>query len=103
MGYIHNTTFIVERSITEAFIHWAMTVYIPAAEKSGIFSHITLAKILTVIDPATVNFSIQMRSESYEMAEQWDSDTAVLLKDDLAARLGAERVMFFATNMEIIR
>ncbi|MDE5608700.1 MAG: DUF4286 family protein [Muribaculaceae bacterium] len=103
MEYIHNTTFIVERSVADDFISWARNVYIPAAERSGHFRDITMAKILAEIDPAAINFCIQMRSESLSSSEQWHCDTALILKDDIAARLGAERVMFFSTDMEIIK
>ena len=103
MEYIHNTTFIVERSVAEKFTQWVQEVYIPAAERSGLFRQITMAKILAEIDPAAVNYCVQMRSDSLETSEQWHRDTAVILKDDIAAHLGAERVMFFSTDMEVIK
>ena len=102
MAYIHNTTFIVERRLIEAFKEWAQKVFIPAARESQLFEAITFARILTEIDPTTVNFAVQMRAHSLEKVEQWHRDTANLLKDDIAARLGAESVLCFATNMEVI-
>ena len=100
--FIHNTTFIVERTLTVKFTEWARTVFIKAAHESGRFSSITLTRILTQVDPDAINFAIQMTSTSLESAQQWHDDVATLLKDDLAARLGRQRVMFFSTDMEVI-
>ncbi len=102
MEYIHNTTFVVDRTTASEFIEWAKSVYMPAAEKSGHFHHITMAKILAEIDPSVENYCIQLRSHSLSKSEQWHNDTALILKDDLAARLGAQRVLFFSTDMEVI-
>lgn len=100
--FIHNTTFIVDREIVIPFVEWARTVYIKAACDSGRFSSITMARILTQVDPNAVSFAIQMSSQSLESANEWHNDVAALLKDGIAARLGAQRVLFFSTDMEVI-
>lgn len=100
--FIHNTTFIVERSLIAKFTEWARTVFIKAARESGRFDSVTMARILIQTDPDAVNFAIQMTSSSLDNARQWHNDTASLLKDDLAARLGQQNVMFFSTDMEVI-
>ncbi|MDE6153823.1 MAG: DUF4286 family protein [Muribaculaceae bacterium] len=100
--YIHNTTFIVDREVVIQFVEWARSIFVKAACESGRFHSVTIARILTQVDPDTVNFAIQMTSESLESATEWHNDVATLLKDALAARLGAQRVMFFTTDMEVI-
>ncbi len=100
--FIHNTTFIIRRQLTEDFIEWARTVFIKAACESGRFDSVTMARILTEVDPDAVNIAIQMTSDSLENARQWHDDTASILKDDLAARLGQQNVLFFSTDMETI-
>lgn len=100
--FIHNTTFIAEKSTVPTFINWAKSVYIPAARHSGNFTDITFSKILSDIDPQTENFSIQMRSDSLQTSQQWHNDVALVLRDDLAAWVGAEKVLFFSTDMEVI-
>jgi len=100
--YIHNTTFIVERSIVPEFTGWARGVFIKAARESGLFGTVTMARILTQVDPDAVNFAIQMISVSLEKAAAWRDEVAVPLKNDLLAGLGAQRVMSFSTDMEVI-
>lgn len=101
MDYLHNTTFVVERSATEEFLTWVRTTYIPAAKHSGHFKEVNLVKILMEIDPDASNYAVQMRSTSLENARQWHNDVATILKDDISARMG-ERVVFFSTDMEVI-
>lgn len=100
--YIHNTTFIVESKLAAHFEEWARKVYMKAACDSGSFSSVSMCRILTAVDPAVVNYAIQLSSGSLERARAWHSDVATLLRDDLAARLGRERVLFFSTDMEVI-
>lgn len=100
--YIHNTTFVVDRGVADRFEDWARRVYMPAARDSGHFHSVTMARILTEIAPDTVNYAIQMTCPSLDAAACWQRDVAALLRDDIAARLGAHRVMFFATEMEIL-
>lgn len=100
--FIHNTTFVVDREIVIPFVEWARTVFIKAAYDSKRFHSVTMARILTQTDPDTVNFAIQMKSSSLESAAEWHNDVATLLKDGMSARLGAGRVLFFTTDMEII-
>lgn len=100
--FIHNTTFVVERSVSGAFEEWARSIYVKAARESGRFATVTMAKILTEVSPETVNYAIQMMSPTLEGARDWQRDVAALLHDDIAARLGADRVLFFATEMEVL-
>lgn len=100
--YIHNTTFIVERSLAARFEDWARNVYMKAVKDSLKFDSVTMSRILTEVDPMAINYSIQLESCSMERSEAWHRDVAALLKDDLASRLGRERVMFFSTDMEVL-
>lgn len=102
MEYLHNTTFVVEKNVTNVFTQWVKDVYLIAARQSGLFSSVEFVKILVEVDPSAVNYAVLMRSQSLSDAEQWHRDTATLLRDDLKARLG-DRVMFFSTDMEVIR
>lgn len=100
--YIHNTTFIVDSCLVAQFLDWARLSFIPEARDSGYFNNVTMARILTEIQPDTVNIAIQMTAQSLNETLEWHAITAAPLIDDLIARLGANRVMFFATSMEII-
>lgn len=100
--YIHNTTFIVDRNIVSTFLEWAHNIFAKAANESGRFKTVTIARILTQTDPDTVNFAIQMTTASLESTHAWEKDVAIFLKDDLATRLGSQHVMFFSTDMEVI-
>ena len=102
MSFIRNTTFIVERKSIVQFTEWARRVFIEAARSSGRFSDITMARILSEIDPTTVSFAIQMKAPDIATHDEWHRDVATLLKDDIAARLGAENILFFSTDMEVI-
>ncbi|MBD5365467.1 MAG: DUF4286 family protein [Muribaculaceae bacterium] len=102
MSFIRNTTFIVERGAIIQFAEWARHVFIEAARSSGRFHDITMARILTEVDPNAVSFAIQMKAPTLAVHDEWHRDVATLLKDDIAARLGAERVLFFTTDMEVI-
>lgn len=102
MEYLHNTTFVVERGITPQFTIWVKDVYMAAARQSGFFSNIELVRILVEVDHSSVNYAVMMRSDSLEKASQWQSDIATILRDDLQARMG-EKVLFFSTDMEVIK
>lgn len=101
MKFIHNTTFVAERSVAESFVDWANEVYIVAARESGIFSDIHLLKILVEVDPSAINYAVQMRSNSLNDAGRWLRDTATLLHDDLKSRFG-DKILYFSTDMEVI-
>lgn len=101
MEYLHNTTFVVERSAVGEFLTWAREVFLPAARRSGRFTSVDLVKILVEVDPAAVNYAVLMRSESLTEAQEWHADVATILKDDILARMG-QRVVFFSTDMEVI-
>ena len=102
MSYIRNTTFIVERSQIERFAEWAQQVFVKAAHESGLFSDITMTRILTEVDPEAVNFAIQMKAHNLETHESWHRDVALPLKERIVSQLGANRLLFFTTDMEII-
>lgn len=102
MSFIRNTTFIVERGAIIQFTEWARRVFIESARSSGRFHDITMARILTEIDPDTVSFAIQMKAPDIAAHDEWHRDVTTLLKDDIAARLGADKILFFSTDMEVI-
>lgn len=101
MSYIGNTTFVVERRLEDVFKEWACGTLLPAARLSKHFSHVRLLRILTEVDPAAVNYALQLECDNETAIENWINDVAVLLLDDLRSRVG-DNVLFFMTRMEVV-
>ncbi len=101
MIYIGNTTFVVERNLEDSFKEWACGTLLEAARSSQHFDRIRLLRILTEIDPSTVNYALQLECTSPQVIKSWINDVAILLLDDLRNRVG-ENVLFFMTEMEVV-
>lgn len=99
--YLLNTTFIVHRLAADGFTAWARSVYMPAARESKLFETVRLVRILTEVDPDTINYAVQMEAASLDEAQRWHDETATILKDDIAARMG-DKVLSFTTFMEVM-
>lgn len=97
--YILNTTFVIPEPRLKEFTRWVREVYEKALDDAGIFTGVTLAKVLTQVEPDTVSVAVQTRMESLEEAKKWHDTTAVLLKDDLRSRFLGQ-ALFFTTYME---
>ena len=99
--YILNTTFVVAEPRLEEFLKWAREVYVQSMEKAGIFSGITMARVMTQIEPGTISVALQALAAKLDEAQRWHDDVAALLRDDLSARFSGQ-VLFFTTYMEVI-
>lgn len=99
--FVKNTTFVVHRSVDNQFVDWARDVYVPSISGVAGFSDVTMMKVLTEIDPDTVNYAIQFRTQSLSQVEEWETAVASFLKDDIS-RLTRGMVVSFSTSMEII-
>ncbi len=99
--YILNTTFIVHRPAIDSFNDWVKDVYVKAAHACGVFDDIKILRIMSEIDPETVNYAVQLLAPDLSEATRWHDETAAILKDDIAARMG-DRVLSFSTYMEIV-
>ena len=94
-------TFVVERALEGTFREWAASVLLPAARESKRFDEVKMLLILTEVDPETVNYAVQVSADDREAVSSWWNDVAVLLLDDLHARVG-QRILFFMTEMEAV-
>lgn len=99
--HIVNMTFVVERALESVFREWAASALIPAARESKRFDEVKMLRILTEVDPEAVNFAVQVSADDREVVSGWWNDVAVLLLDDLHARVG-QRILFFMTEMEVV-
>lgn len=101
MAYIGNTTFVVERGLEGVFREWACGTLVKAARESRHFTGVRLLKILTEVDPAAVNYALQLESHDSKVISDWISDVAMFMLDDLRQRV-ANNVLFFMTEMEVV-
>ena len=98
---ILNTTFVVERAIYDAFVGWLKELYVPAALATGLFSSSRLAQILSNDEPGVISIACELQGESLSECVRWHDETALLLRNDMAARWG-EKAMFFTTYLKKI-
>ncbi len=98
---LFNTTFHIHTSISDIFLEWVRSEYIPAAKAAGIFSNLAFLKILIKHDPDAESYAVQMLCEHKELAEEWHDSTAADLRGRMVRSYG-ERILFFTTYMEVL-
>ncbi len=96
-----NTTFHVHRTVKSEFRFWLRNVYIKSALATGILTNPMLTRVIGGEDPEGTDFALHLTATSLREAVRWHDETAVLLRDDMAARFG-ERVLFFTTYLEVM-
>lgn len=101
MNYIYNTTFVIDRGVTDEFLHWVKAEYLAAVHRSETFSSVLMTRILLEVDPMTTNFCVQTTSSSLEEATRWHETIGANLIGALTNRLG-DRVLTFSTPMEVV-
>lgn len=94
-------TFVVERALEGVFREWTASTLLPAARESKRFDEVKMLKILTEVDPEAVNYAVQVSANDRAAVTGWWNDVAMLLLDDLRARVG-QRILFFMTEMEVV-
>ena len=99
--HVVNMTFVVERALEGVFREWAASTLLPAARESKRFGEVKMLKILTEVDPEAVNYAVQVSANDRAAVAGWWNDVAMLLLDDLHARVG-QRILFFMTEMEVV-
>ncbi|MDE6086402.1 MAG: DUF4286 family protein [Muribaculaceae bacterium] len=99
--HVVNMTFVVERALEGVFREWAASTLLPAARESKRFDEVKMLKILTEVDPEAVNYAVQVSANDRAAVTGWWNDVAMLLLDDLHARVG-QRILFFMTEMEVV-
>ena len=98
---ILNTTFVVHDTVSPDFLCWLRDVYVPAAQASGVFTDVRVARVLTRVEPDTSSIAVQFMADSAQRIADWHECEASKLHADLHARW-ADRLLHFTTFMETI-
>lgn len=99
--YLYNTSFHTESGITETFVAWLKTIFIPEAMSSGLFSEASLGKILLEIEPGTSSYTLQLKASELDRAREWNDTIGNSLRSVINKKFGG-KVVFFVTFIEII-
>lgn len=99
--HILNTTFVVHHSVDSSFVDWVRDVYMPAMQASGVFSDVTVMRVMAEIDPDTVNYAVQARTDRFPEAIKWRDEVSSALRDGIFLKTG-EKVLSFSTEMEVV-
>ncbi len=99
---IINTTFAIDRPITEQWLTWLRMAYIPEALTIGNLSAPVLTRILTdhtVGESDADSYALQLRAESADDIDRWLSILQPDLLNRMAGRWGS-KALYFNTLME---
>lgn len=96
-----NTTFHVHPSVDVAFHQWLREVYLPTAHRAGVSIEPLVSRILGESEDGGVNYAVQFKTESLDVARRWHDTEAQAMKEKLFRQYG-ERVLHFTTYMEIL-
>lgn len=96
-----NTTFHVHQSVDVAFHQWLREVYLPTADRSGVSIEPLVSRILGESEDGGVNYAVQFKVASLDIARRWHDTEAQAMKEKLFRQYG-ERVLHFTTYMEIL-
>ena len=100
---IYNTTFNVHQSITDDFIQWIKSQYIPKATQSGHLSFPQLALVMARGEgDDALNYSLQFHVQSVDHLEQWYKQVGSLLVAELGDKFG-QKVAGFSTILDKIQ
>lgn len=99
--YLYNTCFHTESSITETFVAWLKTIFIPEAMSSGLFSEASLGKIMLEIEPGTSSYTLQLKASELDRAREWNDTIGNSLRSVIIKKFGG-KVVFFVSFIEII-
>jgi hypothetical protein len=99
---IVNTTFVVERQLTEQWMTWLRLAYVAEALSLGNLTAPLLTRIITADGPAdSDSYALQMRARSAADLDRWLSTLQPDLLGRMAGRWG-QHVLHFTTTMEEI-
>lgn len=96
-----NITFHVACPLKNEFLQWARTQWIPAAEKSGLSSP-RLSRVLGGDDPDGISFALEMSAPTLAVARAWFNGTEATALCNAALRQWHQRVLFFATYLDVL-
>ena len=102
MSAIFNTTFYVERQISDRFLSWLKLTYIPEALSSGMYVGAMLMRLSETPDPAAEAYALHLRTDDVAGGRKWIETQGCDLLGHLASELEPERVLYFTTPMEEI-
>lgn len=95
-----NTSFHLELSFEQEFLGHAAGLIRAISAADG-FSDPLLTRLLIEVEPGTISYSIQFRSASLPLYDQWMEHTGAELIDSML-RLACGRLVCFTTPMEIV-
>lgn len=101
---LHNTTFIVSPAISEEFIGWIKSAFIPAIAKAGYLHDPLLTRILPPEEEGSSDcesYALQFKAECHDDANRWIEDVAAGMLTAQQKRHG-DKLLAFSTIMEII-
>ncbi|MDE7396227.1 MAG: DUF4286 family protein [Muribaculum sp.] len=99
---IINTTFAIDRPITEQWLTWMRMAYIPEATGMGNLSSPVLTRIITdhtAGEGDADSYALQLRAESATDVDRWLSTLQPDLLNRMAGRWGS-KALYFNTLME---
>lgn len=98
---IVNTTFVVDRTLLDAFLACLKSDFIDLAVKSGIFTSWRIAQIVNNDDPRSVSLACELTGESVSQMSHWLKETGDPVLTLMSDRWGTG-MLWFRTIMKYV-
>ena len=103
MTLLFNTSFHLPSTVETEFKRWAKKEYLPAVDRSGLFTAPVILKVLTARDGEEgETFCIQMFSSKPREAMKWLDEEAAKIRTILTSRHEAGRILHFTSSMLVV-
>lgn len=99
MSIILNTTFHLDSALTEEFLGWVRSRYLPSALASGLLHTPSISRLMVQVAEGADGFAVQLKADSSTAASEWHDGEGDRLRRELSSNFG-DRMVFFTTLME---